>query len=306
MKQKYATEIIFFFLLCALIVPSVAAQKRSAAKTKPIVFAVLMDGERIEPIGEIDKGKLVGTVGGDADAKSLSVFAQKYYRPKTAYNLIFGGAKNGTVTINNFNTKSDCGKNSANVTAQSTRAKLKGMVMGLATSLTPPKNASGVRRLPTAAERAEVEALVRAEFIKQGVSATRAAKNLKYHNLTALDVDGYKTAELIGSFWTENSARERNLLFFIAEKGKGGRYEFGFSEYSEITPDKVMSGELKDLDEGIYHELLLDALEYDGDDAAAEIFTVIKAFESYSYNVYSRRKGKWTKVFEGSNYHCAY
>ncbi len=53
------------------------------------------------------------------------------------------------------------------------------------------------------------------------------------------------------------------------------------------------------------NELLLDAMEYNGD-TTAEIFTVVKAFEGYNYNVYSRKNGKWTKIFEGYNYHCAY
>ena len=39
-----------------------------------------------------------------------------------------------------------------------------------------------------AAERGEIESLVRAEFVKQKVPAA-AAKNLKYHNLTAIDVN---------------------------------------------------------------------------------------------------------------------
>lgn len=300
------------FICCALILSTVSItfpQKRGkakpSAKTKAIVFAVISDGERIEPIGEIDNGKLVQTVGGDSDAKLLLDFSQNYYKPKTTYNLIFGGAKNGTVTVVNSNPKSDCGKNAATVTTQSAKAKLKGLVMGLATNQTSSKSAAGLRRLPTAAERSEIESLVRAEFTKQGVSAN-AVKNLKYHNLTALDVNNDGTPELVGSFWAENSAKERNLLFFIAEKNKGGKYNFGYSEYQKVVPDEVMSGELKDLDdEAMLNELLLDALDYNGDETA-EVFTVVKAFEGYNYNVYSRQNGKWTKVFEGGNYHCAY
>jgi hypothetical protein len=160
-----------------------------------------------------------------------------------------------------------------------------------------------VRRLPSAAERAEIESLARAEFTKQGVSAN-AVKNIKYYNLTALDVDNDGKAEMVGSCWTETSAKERNLLFFIADKNSSGKYKFVYSEYEKVTPDKVMSGELKDLDE-LGGELLLDVLEYNGD-KTAEIFTINKAFEGNNFNVYSRQSGKWTKVFEGYNYHCAY
>lgn len=287
------------------------AQKRTkprlAAKSKPIVFAVIGDGERIEPIGEIDKGEMIQTTGGDADAKDLTNFSQKYYKPRTVYNLIFGAAKNGTVTVISSNPKSDCGKNAAQVKTQSAKAKLKGLIMGLATNETPFAAASGVRRLPTFAERAEIESLVRAEFVKQGV-ADAAVKNMKYHNLTALDVDKDGKAEMVGSFWAENAANERNALFFIAAKNQAGRYVFGYSNYEKITVDQVMSGELKDLDEeAMLNELLLDAMEYNGD-KTAEIFTVVKAFEGYTYNVYSRgsEDGKWTKVYESSNYHCGY
>lgn len=304
------TAFLKLFAFCAivfLITPAAFAQKKAkpAAKVKPIVFAVIDDGERIEPIGEIDRGKIVETMGGDADEKSLLSFSQNYYKPKTTYNLIFGAAKNGTVTIVDSNPKSDCGKNATTVTTQSAKAKLKGLVMGLATSEPAVKTASGLRRLPTALERAEIESLVRAEFVNQGLSA-KTVKNLKYHNLTALDVDADGKAEMVGSYWAENSARERNLLFFIADKNSAGKYKFGYSEYEKVTPDKVMSGELKDLDEeAMVSELLLDAFDYTGD-ATAEIFTVVKAFEGYNYNVYSRQNGKWTRVYESYNYHCAY
>jgi hypothetical protein len=155
--------------LILLVVSAIFSQKRAKpkpSKAKPIVFAVISDGERIEPIGEIDKGKLVETTGGDGEDESLLSFSQNYYKPKTTYNLIFGGAKNGTVTIVDSNPKSTCGKNAATVTTQSSKAKLKGLVMGLATNETPIKTASGLRRLPTAAERGEIESLVRAEFTK--------------------------------------------------------------------------------------------------------------------------------------------
>jgi hypothetical protein len=276
---------------------------KPAAKPKIIVFAVLNDGQTLEPIGEIDKGKLVATANGGDEPKILTSFTNRYYKPKTVYSLIFGGVTNGTVTVDSYDAKSDCGKNLAQVSTKSAKAKLKGFVMGLAIAENNTKSASGTRRLPATAERSEIESLVRAEFIKQGVSAN-AVKNLKYYNLTALDVDSDGKAEMVGSFWAEISAKERNLLFFIAEKDNDGKYKFGFSDYGKVTPDEIMSGEMKDLDE-LGGELLLDVLEYNGD-TTAEIFTIRKAFEGNNFQVYSRQNGKWTRVFEGYNYHCAY
>ncbi len=303
MKKSFVCGVLILLATSAAF-----SQKRAktptAAKPKPIIFAVLNDGQTLEPIGEIDKGELIATVGGDGEPKALTNFVNTYYKPSMTYNLIFGGQTNGKVIVKSSNPKSDCGKNLATVTTQSARAKLKGMVMGLATNETTLKSASGVRRLPTSAERSEIEMLVRAEFTKQGV-AENALKNLHYHNLTAIDVDNDGKAEMVGSFWVESSAKERNLLFFIADKDTAGKYNFGYSEYKKVTPAEVMSGELKDLDGGIYNELLLDAIEYDGD-KTAEIFTISQSFEGNNFNVYNRRNGKWTKIFEGSNYHCAY
>lgn len=312
LKRKGQPRTMKKILVCSALVllgiSATFAQRRvkikPAAKSKPIIFAVINDGQTLEPIGAIDKGELVPTVGGDSETKALTGFGKTYYKSQTVYNLIFGGAKNGTVTVKSFNPAADCGKNLATVTAASGKAKIKGLVMALATNETPLKSASGVRRMPTAAERGEIETLVRDEFTKQKVS-TNALKNLHYHNLTALDADNDGKAELVGSYWVENSATERNLLFFIAEKDKSGKYNFGYSDYKKVTPQEVMSGELKDLDNGIYNELLLDDFEYDGD-STAEIFTITQGFEGNNFTVYSRREGKWVKAFEGSNYHCAY
>jgi hypothetical protein len=309
MKNKTFPRLI---LCCGLILLAVSAtfpQKRkpakAAVKAKEIVFAVLNDGKTIEPIGVIDKGGLVPGSEENTGLKTAAAFNTAYYKPKTAYNLVFGGTTAGTITIKSSNPKAECAANLAEVATVSTKAKLKGLVMGLATNVEYSAG-SGMRRMPTTAERSEIESLVRAELSKNGVSAN-AVKNLKYHNLTALDVDNDGKAEMVGTYWAENSAKERNQLFFIAEQNKSGKYEFGYSEYQKVTPDQVMTGELKDLDDGHGNELLLDAMEYNGD-KTAEIFTIGKAFEGNNFYVYSRdgKTGKWKRVFESYNYHCAF
>lgn len=300
MTKKILLGGAMILLVLSTAFPQKRARTAPAPKPKPIVFAVLNDGQTLEPIGELDKGELVAV--GEKEM-SPAAFVAAYYKPRAVYNLIFGGASAGTVTVKSSNAKAECAKNLAQATTVSTRAKIKGLVMGLASSVKPSSSGSGVRRMPTFPEREEIESLVRAEFVKQGVGEA-AARAMKYHNLTALDVDSDGKAEMVGTFWAENSEKERNLLFFIAEKDAAGKYSFGFSEYKKITPDDVMSGELKDIDE-MGGELLLDVLEYTGD-KSAEIFTIDKAFEGNNFHVYSRREGKWTRVFEGYNYHCAY
>ena len=301
--KKILIGVTLILLLISAGYSQKTAKNKSAIKIKSIVFAVLNDGQTLEPIGEIDKGEMVETVNGGGEPNALTNFANNYYSPNKTYNLIFGGAVNGTVTIKSSNTKSECGKNLADITILSAKAKLKGFVMGLATNAKPANAGTGLRRLPTAAERTEIESLIRSEFIKQGVSKN-AVKVLKSYNLTALDVDNDGKVEFVGSYRVDSSAKEKNMLFFIAEIGTDEKYKFGFSNYEKITPDKVMSGNLKDLDD-LGGELLLDTLEYNGD-KTAEIFTINTAFEGNNFNVYSRRDGKWSKVFTSYNYHCAY
>ncbi len=300
--SKITFLIIAFFFAHSMV----AAQKTgSSAKSepKPIIFAVLYDGEGIEPIASIQGGKLISPPAmGESDSATLKSFSSVYYKAKTKYDLIFGGRPSGEILINSSNPSSDCGKSRAAITVRSPRA-VKGFVMALATNAKVKTQKAGVRRLPTAVERSEIETLVRAEFARQNVSA--AALKLRYHNLTALDVDSDGKAEIVGSYWIAPKATERNLLFLIAEKGSSGKYSLTHVSHEEFTPDKIMSGEAKDLDDGIYHELLLDVFDYDSD-GVSEIFTIGRAFEGNNFYAYKREAGKWIKAFETYNYHCAY
>jgi len=306
MKKISFVKIFACLLTVNLLISPIAAQKvkPKITKAKPIIFAVLNDGKSIEPIALIDKGALTQASDGGDDGKKITAFTKMYYKPKTAYRLVFGGVDDGTVTVVKNDPNAECARNIAEVSTISKNAKLGGFVMGLATSAPTNKTAKGVRRLPTFPERAEIESLVRAEFAKQKV-APSALKNLHYHNLTALDVDNDGKAEMVGSFWVETAPTERALLFFIADKNKDGKYSFGYSKYDVVKLDEVMSGEIKSVEEGILNELLLDALDYNGD-KTSEIFTFVQTFEGSIFNVYKREGGKWVRVFEGSNYHCGF
>ena len=89
-------------------------------------------------------------------------------------------------------------------------------------------------------------------------------------NLTALDSDA--SVEFVGSYWIEVDKLTRGLVFLIAEKTVEGKYAIGHNVFSTIDQAGTMSGDVKDVDGGVYHELLLDAFDYDGD-GVAEIFT---------------------------------
>jgi hypothetical protein len=291
-------------LLCLLALFCWAAPAFAQRGRKPVIFAVLNDGKTFEPIAFVEKGKLTATVGGDSDLPEIVLFNKTYYKPKSVYRLIFGGAHAGTATVVSSDAKAECEKNMARVTVASTKTKLGGFVMALATDVAVKNAGSGVRRKPTPAERAEIESLVGAELTKQKVSAA-ARKTLRSQNLTALDFDSDKRADFVGSYWVNTGQTERGLLFFIAEKNSSGKYELNFSNFSTIKQDDVLSGQITAVDGGTYHELLLDIFDYDND-GVSEIFTYVPGLEGAGFNVYKRTKNKWTKVFEGSNYHCGF
>ncbi len=302
-KNKFAKSFVLFLIMSLASSAAVAQKKRPPvkAKAKPVIFAVINDGGTLEPIAFIEKGKLSAAASGDPDGK---IFGNAYYKSKPVYRLIFGGVDDGAAAVKSFDPTSECGQYMAQIAATPVKSKLKGIVMALATDA-PVKKTKGVRRLPTAAERSEIESLVRAEFIKQ-TKNDNASRNLKYHNLTALDTDNDGKIELVGSFWIEPSPDERDLLFFIADKGADGKYTFGYSDYQAVKKDQIMSGgDMTMLDAGTLNELLLDAYDYDND-GTSEIFTYEQSFEGASFNAYQREGGKWTKAFEASNYHCAF
>jgi hypothetical protein len=289
-----------------LCVSSSSAQKAkskaaSVGKARSAIFAVIDNGTTIEPIAVVDNGKLVA--GAEGAGPENSDLAKTFYKAGSRYNVIFGGVPNGTVTIAKSNVGTECGGSSANVSVESTRAKLTGFVMGLATNMASKNKASGLRRMPAPGEKLEIEALVRAEYAKNKVAAS-AYKQLHYYNLTAVDVDNDGIPEMIGSYWIAPRKEQRDLLFFVAEKGASGKYSFTHSDYTAVTPKDLMSGDPKDLDT-MGGELLLDLFDYDSD-GVSEIFTVVKAFEGNNYHVYKRQNREWTKIFETYDYRCAY
>lgn len=287
------------FCMTAVLTP-IFAQKVAAKTSRPIIFAVLNDGRNAEPIAYVNRGKLEAPVNGSDDSNIIAAFTKAYYKPGATYSLVFGGSSAGSIKVKNANAKSECAKNIATVTTSTTKTPLKGMVFGLATN-SPIKNTVSFRRKPTTAEKAEIDALVKKEFAKSKLTAT----TLKYQNLTGIDIDGNGRAEFVGSYWIDVDSKTRNLLFFIAELGAGGKYSLVFADGRSIDQASTMSGDIKDIDQGIYHELLLDSFDYDGD-GIGEIFTYQQSFEASGFTAYKKVGGKWSRVFEGSNYHCGY
>lgn len=301
MKTNHHRSLVLCALAIALGVSTGYAQKAKPAQKpkKTIIFAILDEGKSIEPIAFVNKGKLEPTANGSDEESVINAFAKEYYKPGTVYSMLAGGAGSGTVAVKAANNKSECGKNTAVVTA-STKTILKGNIMSLATN-GPIKNKVFNRRRPTPAERSDIEALVKAEYAKNKVKPIE----LHSQNLTALDVNNDGRPEFVGSYWVEIDKLTRGLLFFIAEKSQAGKITMTYTDYRLVDQASVMSGDIKAVDDGVYHELLLDAYDYDGD-GNGEIFTYESSFEGAGFTAYKRSGSKWIKAIEVSNYHCAF
>ncbi len=291
-------------VIATLFLVSLALAQKKPLPSPPIIFAVINDGKLVEPIASVSGGKLVEPDLGPSDASPSKVFGERYYKPKSSYAIVFGGALDGALTITRSNLGSECGGATAEVVSRPIKAKLSRFVMALATNLKRPDRSDEYRRRPTPKERSEVESLVREEFRKKGAKAV-AMRVLRYHNLTSMDVNGDGIPEFVGSYWIAPSAKLRMRMFFIAAQNASEKLELVLSDVDVIKPEDIMTGELKDLDDGHGSELLLDALDYD-DDGVKEIFTIGEAFEGNNYFVYKLINSKWTKTFETYRYHCAY
>lgn len=274
------------------------------APAKAVVFAVLDNGATLEPIGYLENRKLESAIDGGQELEVLQDFHRRYFKPRTTYQLVFGGSKAGTVTVKSADPSSECARHTAEVTVTSQRARLRGNVMALAVSNSLKLSGNGVRRTPTAAERAEIEALVRADLSKKGVKAA-VLKKLQYQNLTAIDADGDGVVEFVGSYWVAPTAKSRSLLFFIADKNSTGKYAMSVTDHKALTEDETMSSDITTVDSGVGHELLLDLFDVDND-GKSEVFTYSQSFEGAGFNVYRKEGGKWTKVHDSANYRCAF
>lgn len=312
-KSPLTRAVLILACICLLLIPVFAqkAEPKSTSKPVPVVkfpiFAVINDiGKgpvRLEPIATVENGNLVETTQDDSYEKAVKTFQGQYYRPKTAYDLIFGGSPVGKAIVKPGDYSGECSGNRGQATLSPPSVGIKGLVMALATNAKLTNPQPSYRRRPTSEERIEIEKLVKTAFKEQNVPDA-ALKKLRYQNLTALDVDHDGEPEFVGSYWTETATDRRDLLFFIAEKGTEGTHSLTYKNYSKVTPNDVMSGNLKDFDE-LGGELLVDVFDYDND-GVSETFTIGRAFEGNNFYVYKRKNATWEKVFEAYNYHCAY
>ena len=295
--------------LIALAATSPAVRSQEGGQKAAALFVVYgtqLPNAYIVPFVLIEGGQFKQTIAGDSDAAEVTQFSKTYYGKGQKYRVLFGGAEAGTLTVKKSNQGEECSGSSADVVLQS-RAKLNTNVMALATDSPSLGRGVSARRSPTTAERAALMPLVRAAFKEKGTPAA-LLPSLMTVNLTALDLDHDGRAELVGSFVARKlKGRDaaRYALFLFAEP-EGTSYRTTVLQYDRITDSDLMSGaDLTAIENGVYLERLVDALDLDGD-GTQEVVTERDGFEGDSYFIYKKQSGKWNQIYEFSNYRCAF
>ncbi|HXI26119.1 MAG TPA: hypothetical protein VNG71_19855, partial [Pyrinomonadaceae bacterium] len=173
--------------------PSVPAQPRNSA----VVFAVSSEGDEgsMDAVVIVNGARLQRPYNDEVEA-GRKTFGQKYFAAGKVYRLIFGGGDAGTVKVNSWDL--GCNNIHAKVTPK-TSAKLGGKVMALATTSESLGKRQSTRRAPTETERAAVLTLMKSIY-RQRRTPADLMSSIKVTNLTATDLDGDGTYEMIGSF----------------------------------------------------------------------------------------------------------
>lgn len=306
-----AAALVAVLLLLAQPLPRADAssrQGRPTARRESVVFVVTRDGTedaQVEPVAVIDGRGALAEPASEAGDGALNAFLARHYRAGAKYQLIFGGAAAGTLTIRAA-TPAECSPNAASAAIDPASLKLGGGVMALATDGAHAPRAQASRRAPTAAERAAAFGVVKSFLAGKRVSASAVERGTKTLNLTATDLDGDGLEELIGSYVVKVGPKVRDTLFLIAApQGRG--FRAALTKYARVNASQMMDPTLIDSigESGLGAELYVEQLDADGD-GVGEVFTLSRSFEGTTYRAYRRQRGVWRAAYENYSYRCAY
>lgn len=306
-----AAALIAALLLLAPPLPRASAssrQGRPAARQESVVFVVTRDGTgdaQVEPVAVINARGALAEPASEAGDGALSAFLARHYRAGAKYQLIFGGAQAGSLTIRAA-TPAECAPNAASADISPASLKLGGGVMALATDGAHAPRAQASRRAPTAEERSAVFGVAKRFLAGKRVSASAVERGTKTLNLTATDLDGDGREELIGSYVVKVGPKVRDTLFLVAAP-QGGGFRAALTKYARVRAGDLMDpSQLDNLGEGgLGTELYVEQLDADGD-GVGEVFTLSRSFEGTTYRAYRRRGGVWSAAYENYSYRCAY
>jgi hypothetical protein len=252
----------------------------------------------VEPIAVVNKGEFeklpdfCGPKNGDAQR-----FQLQYFKPGRTYQLLFGGANSGTITLS-----------PAIANFFGGIAELNGSLvldegdMALATNSSNLAKQSGYRRAPTSEERAAAEDVARSAFRSSG-SSDDAVSRMKLDSLTVAQLVQGGSPGLIGTAEVagESISKYNRFLFFIGAKERSASaYQPYFIWYNHPHDD----ADAETLQ-------LVDVVDFDGSGTSALILVVGYA-ESHRFQIYKPGAGNspgvaggaWQKIYESGLLGC--
>lgn len=269
--------------------PAPPAQPRNSA----VVFAVSSEGDEgsMDAVVIVNGARLQRPYNDEVEA-GRKTFGQKYFAAGRVYRLIFGGGDAGTVKVKSW----DLGCNNIHAkVATSTSAKLGGKVMALATTSATLGKHPSTRRAPTEAERAAVLTLMK-NIYRQNRTPANLLSSINVTNLTATDLDGDGTYEMIGSFTLaarggSPTVREGAIKFerdlFLIAKPQGAAMKADFVKFQAYQPPP---------EQFLWSIDFVDQLDLDGN-GVGEVFATQGGFDGYAYLIFKKVGGRWREVF---------
>ena len=275
--------------------PSQSAQPQNAA----VVFVVSAEGDEgsMDAVVIVNGARLQRPYNDEMES-GRKTFGEKYFAAGRIYRLIFGGGEAGTVKVKSWDL--GCNNIHAKVTAN-TSARLGGKVMALATTSETLGKRQSTRRAPTESERAAVLTLMK-DIYRQNRTPANLMSSIQVTNLTATDLDGDGTYEMIGSFTLgtrpssptgEGAIKFERDLFLIA-KPKGAAMKADFVKFQAYQPPPEQF--LSSID-------FVDQLDLDRN-GVGEVFATQGGFDGYGYLVFRKVGGRWREVFNFAGDAC--
>jgi hypothetical protein len=287
-RNVFPTATIPAVMLLVILI-SVAPNGVSQTRRQPIIFAVSSESgdASMDAIAILD-GKTLRAPYQD-DEKDHQRFGNQYLASGTVYRLIFGGGDAGTVTVNKWGL--GCQTLHAQATLK-TAARVGGKVWALATNSESLGKRPPSRRAPTDAERAAVMTLMKNIYGQHRTPADLISA-IKVSNLTATDLKGDGTYEIIGSFaLAAKNKFERDLFLIATPQGMAMRADFVKFRAYQPPPE----GFLSSID-------FIDQLDIDGD-GTAEVFATGGGFDGYELLVFKKVNGRWRQIYDMAGDAC--
>jgi hypothetical protein len=196
---------------------------------------------------------------------------------------MFGGGEAGSVTLKKWN--EGCNTVHAEVSVSSS-TRLGGNVRALATNSSSLGKKASARRAPTETERSAVMLLMKSIYTQRR-TPVNLIPSIKVTNLTATDLDGDGSYEMIGSFTLAAKNKfERDLFLIARPQGRAMRAEFVKFQAYQPPPEEFLSS----VD-------FIDQLDLDGD-GIGEVLAVQGGFDAYQYLIFKKVGGRWRQVYD--------